>query len=75
MTSVHTSYKDFVVQVNYISEAGILLESKTYTLSTSIVPQRVIDFDEYINDTAPQGTSFHNSTWKLLNVTGYIEAK
>jgi len=44
-------------------------------LYTSIAPQTVDDFDEYVNDTAPQGASFHNSTWKLLKVTGYVAPK
>ncbi len=70
-----TSYKDFVVQVDYISETGTLIESKNYTLYTSIEPQKVIDFDMAIDDTAPKGASFHHSTWKLLKVTGYIQVK
>jgi len=69
-----TSYKDFVVQVDYKSETGTLLDSKNYTIYTSIEPQKVIDFDMYIDDAAPQAASFHKTTWKLLKVTGYVQA-
>ena len=70
-----TSYKDFIIQVDYKSDSGALLESRTYTLHTSIAPQYVDDFDKSIDDTAPTGTSFHNSTWKLLSVSKYIDTK
>lgn len=67
------SYKDLKVEINYITETGTLLDKKTYTIYTAIRPLKVIDLDEYINDTAPIGTSFHNSNWKLLSATKYID--
>jgi|GEM_PF-4740047 len=68
-----TSYKDFVVEVDYKSETGTKIETRKYTLYTTIGPQKVIDFKKYIDDTAPPGTSFDNTTWRLLGVTGFKE--
>ncbi len=68
-----TSYKDFVVEVDYKSKTGTLLETRKYTLYTTIEPQKVIDFGKYIDDTAPPGASFDNTTWRLLSVTGSKE--
>lgn len=68
-----TSYKDFVVEVDYKSETGTRLETRKYTLNTIIEPQKVIDFKKYIDDTAPPATSFDNTTWRLLGVTGFKE--
>jgi len=71
--SQSTSYKDFVVEVDYKSKTGTLLETRKYTLYTTIEPQKVIDFEKYIDDTAPPAASFDNTTWRLLSVTGSKE--
>ena len=71
--SQSTSYKDFVVEVDYKSKTGTLLETRKYTLYTTIEPQKVIDFEKYIDDTAPPAACFDNTTWRLLSVTGSKE--
>jgi len=68
-----TIYKDFVVEVDYKSKTGTLLETRKYTLYTTIEPQKVIDFSKYIDDTAPPSASFDNTTWRLLSVTASKE--
>jgi hypothetical protein len=74
-TATVFSYKDFVIEVNYKSKTGTTIETRKYTLYTSIHPQKYIELDEYIEDPAPEGTSFHETKWKILSATEYIMNK
>ena len=69
------SYKDFVVEVKYLTETKTLISTKQYTVYQSIKPLDKIDFNARIDDEPPSGSKYYNLEWKLINATPYIPEK
>ena len=65
------SYKDFVVEVKYLTETKTLIDTKQYTIFQSIKPLDKIDFNARLDGEAPKGSKYYSLDWKLLSATPF----
>ncbi len=69
------SYKDFVVEVKYLTETNTLVDTKQYTVFQSIKPLDKINFKARLDGEAPKGSKYYSLDWKLLSATAFIAEK
>ncbi len=69
------SYKDFVVEVKYLTETNTLVDTKQYTVFQSIKPLDKIDFNARLDGEAPKGSKYYSLDWKLISATPFIPEK
>ena len=63
------NYKDFVVEVEFLTETNTLIQTKQYTIYKSIKPLDRIDFYAKLDGEVPSGSKSYSLRWKLLNAT------
>jgi hypothetical protein len=66
------SYKDFVVEVKYLTETNTLVTTKQYTVYQAIKPLDRIDFMARLDDEPPTGSKYYTLDWKLISATPFI---
>lgn len=66
--SVNT-YKDFIVEVEFLSETKTLLETKKYTIYQYIKPMEKHHFYAKLDGDAPTGGKYYILNWKLIGAT------
>lgn len=71
--STTCGYKDFVVEVQYLSQTKTLLLTKQYTIFQSIKPFYIHSFNARLNDNAPEGSSILR--WKLIGASQMIDGE
>lgn len=69
------SYKDFVIEVRYLTRTNTLVDTKQYTIYRSIEPLDKIDFEESLDGDAPIGSDYYRLDWKLISATSFIPEK
>lgn len=66
-----TGYKDFVVEVQFLSATQTLLSTRQFTIYKSIKPLDKDYFYATLDGDAPDGSEY--LTWKLINATPQIK--
>ena len=65
------SYKDFVVEVKFLTETNTLVDTRQFTIYKSINPLEKTSFQARLDGEAPKGSKNYILEWKLLNATAY----
>lgn len=66
--SQYTRYKDFVIEVQYLSKTKTLIATTDYVLYDQVEPGRTAYIKTQLKEKAPDGA--YELTWKLLDATG-----
>ena len=69
------SYKDFVVEVKYLTETNTLVDTKQYTVYQTIRPLDKIDFNARLDGEVPKGSTHYYLQWKLIDATQFDSKK
>jgi len=68
-----TSYKDFVISVDFLSETKTLLETKQFMIYKSVEPLEEREINTYLEGNAPNGS--YSLQWKCIGSTPFIDDK
>jgi GYF domain 2 len=69
------NYKDFVIEVDFLTETKTLIETKKYTIYQSIKPLDKINFYAELEGEFPEGNKSYSLRWRLLKATEEIPEK